>query len=131
MYQRNQQQQLNRDNYNNIDVNYDSSESDSSDSDADMDDQQAENENMPANNPSNNNEEDEPRPHNDILERIDYQMDNGENAANIADDARPDAFDENSRGNYELPILGKFFLLFLLMTFFPKQISHFLSCFYR
>lgn len=103
MYQRNQQQQQqpNRDNYNNNnnDDNYDSSESDS-DSDADMDDNQADGENdgLPANdnnNPSvNNEEEDEQRPHNDLL-------------ANIADDAQPDAFDENSRSNYELPILGE------------------------
>lgn len=112
MYQRNQQQQQqpNRDNYNNNnDDNYDSSESDS-DSDADMDDNQGdgENEDMPANNnPLPNNEEDERQPHNDILERIDYQLDNRENVANIPDDARPDAFDENSRGNYELPILGE------------------------
>lgn len=126
MYQRNQQQQQpNRDNYNNNnnDDNYDSSESDS-DSDAEMEENQADGENedniMPENNIENamvNNEEDEQQQHNDILERIDFQLDNDnehammgsnrENTANIPDDPRPDTFDENSRGNFELPILGE------------------------
>lgn len=74
---------------------------------------------MPANNIENalvngNNEE---RSRDDLLDRMDYQLDNEnddplmgsnhENPLNIPDDARPDAFDENSRGNFDLPILGE------------------------
>lgn len=107
MYQRNQQ--VNH-NYNNNDDEFDSSESDS-DSDAEVEENQADRENaaLPANNNENNlpnNDEDDEAP-NRILERIDYLGRNNDLPrdmvdANIAD---PVAFDENSRGNFELPLL--------------------------
>lgn len=121
MYQRNQQ--ANRDNYNN-DENYDSSESDS-DSDAEMEENQGDGENaledalMPADNnennlPNNEIEEDDARGHNGILERIDYLGRNDDllgpardDDANIQDDSRPVPFDDNSRGNFDLQLLGE------------------------
>lgn len=106
MYQRNQ---VNH-NYNNNDDEFDSSESDS-DSDAEVEENQADGVNaaLPANNNANNlpnNDEDDEAP-NGILERIDYLGRNNDLPrdmvdANIAD---PAAFDENSRGNFELPLL--------------------------
>lgn len=111
MYQRNQQP--NRD-YNH-DENYDSSESDSSssDSDAEMEENAEDGENalLPANNNENNlpnNDADEAQVHNEILERIDFlgRNDDAGDDANIADDQHPVPFDENSRGNFELPLLG-------------------------
>lgn len=103
MYQRNQQPN-NRDNYN--DDNYDSSESDS-DSDADMEENAGEGEdNLLEENQNDRNEhlpnndiDDEARPPNGILERIDY-LGRNNNVANIQDD-------ENSRGNFDLPLLGE------------------------
>lgn len=113
MYQRNQQP--NRDNYNNDD-NYESSESDS-DSDAEMEENQAdgENDNNNENDLPNNEIEDDAQPHNGILERIDYLGRNDDdilgpvrnNAVNMQDDSRPVPFDDNSRGNFELPLLGE------------------------
>lgn len=113
MYQRNQQP--NRDNYNNDD-NFDSSESDSSssDSDGENDENQEDPENalMPVNNNENNmpnNRADEAEVHNEILERIDFlgRNDDAGDDANIGDDAHPVVpFDENSRGNFDMPLLG-------------------------
>lgn len=109
MYQRNQQP--NRDNYNRDDDNYDSTESDSSssDSEAEMEENQEDGENalLPANNNAAPNAA-EVQEHNEILERIDFLgRDDAEgDDANIVDDAHPVAFDENSRGNFELPLLG-------------------------
>lgn len=111
-------QQVNRDNYNN-NGNYDSSESESdSDADAEAEENQGDNENedrlRPANNDNNlPNNDDEAREHNDILERIDFlgrnddllNVQRHDDDANIQNDAHRVAFDENSRGNFELPML--------------------------
>lgn len=123
MYQRNHNQ---RDNYN--DDNYDSSESDS-DSDADADAEMEENNEQPegdipiennnlllvenindnANNIQNNDLEDEagrsPRPRSSILKHIDYL--NKSDDENLQDDSRPVGFDDNSRGNFGLALLGE------------------------
>lgn len=83
MYQRNQQP--NRDNFNNNDNNYDSSESDS-DSDAEMDENQA----------------DDAEENDDNLLQEEVNDDVPANRSPI-----PEAFDENSRGNFEMPLLGE------------------------
>lgn len=123
-----QQQQQHRDNFN--DNNYDSSESDS-DSEAEMEEN---NDAEPDNHDNALNEDDAlmmgglpnmvgnennlvdndlddgaGRPHNGILERIDYLSDRRndgllhQNDENLMDDPRPPVgFDENSRGNFDL-----------------------------
>lgn len=122
MYQRNHNQ---RDNYN--DDNYDSSESDSdSDADAEMEENNeqpendipiennnlllAENINDNANQIQNNDLEDEavrsPRPRSSILNHIDYL--NKSDDENLQEDSRPvGSFDDNSRGNFGLALLGE------------------------
>lgn len=124
MYQQNHNQ---RDNYN--DDNYDSSESDS-DSDADADAEMEENNEQPegdipiennklllaenindnANNVQNNDLEDDagrsPRPRSRILNHIDYL--NKSDDENLQEDSRPVVgFDDNSRGNFGLALLGE------------------------
>ena len=86
----------------------------------------ADNDNDNANNIPNNDLEDEARQHNGILERIDYldrrndsllrqqrgivvgEVGGDADDQNLPDGSRPAVnFDENSRGNFELPLLGE------------------------